>query len=120
MPAGFEVPIIIVGFGHSDDIVKCLNAIATQRRCPKFEVFICENGGPAAYDALVKTLTDKGAPCEGGVEPLEAASNEFTRACRLRLAEGPAGVEEGAGEGDKSRSAKPATISVTPGGSTPG
>ena len=65
MPAGFEVPIIIVGFGHSDDVVKCLNAIATQRRCPKFEVFICENGGPAAFDALVKTLTEKGAPCEG-------------------------------------------------------
>ena len=62
MPAGFEVPVIIVGFGHSDDIVKCLNAIATQRRCPKFEVFICENGGPVAFDALVKTLTEKGAP----------------------------------------------------------
>ena len=95
MPAGFEVPIIIVGFGHSDDIVKCLNAIATQRRCPKFEVFICENGGPAAYDALVKTLTDKGAPCEGGVEPLELASSEFVRACRLRLAGGQATVAIG-------------------------
>ena len=92
MAAGFEVPIIIVGFGHSDDIVKCLNAIATQRNCPKFEVFICENGGPAAYDALVKTLTDKGAPCDGGVELLEPASNEFVRACRLRLAQGTANV----------------------------
>jgi N-acetylglucosaminyl-diphospho-decaprenol L-rhamnosyltransferase len=92
MAAGFEVPIIIVGFGHSDDIVKCLNAIATQRNCPKFEVFICENGGPAAYDALVKTLTDKGAPCDGGVELLEPAANEFVRACRLRLAQGPANV----------------------------
>ena len=95
MPAGFEVPIIIVGFGHSDDIVKCLNAIATQRRCPKFEVFICENGGPAAFDALVKTLTEKGAPCEGGVEPLEPASSEFVRACRLRLAGGQATVAIG-------------------------
>jgi N-acetylglucosaminyl-diphospho-decaprenol L-rhamnosyltransferase len=92
MAAGFEVPIIIVGFGHSDDIVKCLNAIATQRNCPKFEVFICENGGPAAYDALVKTLTDKGAPCDGAVELLEPASNEFVRACRLRLAQGTANV----------------------------
>jgi len=95
MPAGFEVPIIIVGFGHSDDIVKCLNAIATQRRCPKFEIFICENGGPAAFDALVKTLTEKGAPCEGGVEPLEPASSEFARACRLRLAGGQATVAIG-------------------------
>src|SRR5271156_4584717 len=40
-PAGGRQPKIIVGFGHSDDIVKCLNAIATQRRCPQFEVFIC-------------------------------------------------------------------------------
>lgn len=95
MPAGFEVAIIIVGFGHSDDIVKCLNAIATQRRCPKFEVFICENGGPAAFDALVQTLTEKGAPCEGGVEPLEPASSEFVRACRLRLAVGQATVAIG-------------------------
>jgi GT2 family glycosyltransferase len=110
MPAGFEVPIIIVGFGHSDDIVKCLNAIATQRRCPKFEVFICENGGPAAYDALVKTLTDKGAPCEGGVEPLEP-----------RRTSSRGRVDYGSPRGRrKSRSAKPATISVTPGGSTPG
>jgi hypothetical protein len=81
MAAGFEVPIIIVGFGHSDDIVKCLRAVAIQRRCPKFEVFICENGGPAAYDALIETLTEKGAPCDGGVEPLDPASNEFVRAC---------------------------------------
>ena len=84
MPAGFKVPIIIVGFGHSDDIVKCLNAIATQRRCPKFEVFICENGGPAAFDALVKTLTEKGAPCEGGVEPLGPAPSEFVRASTVK------------------------------------
>jgi GT2 family glycosyltransferase len=65
MPAALEVPIVIVGFGHSDDVVKCLNAIATQRRCPKFEVYICENGGPAAFDELVRTLTQNGAPCEG-------------------------------------------------------
>jgi hypothetical protein len=95
MPAGFEVPIIIVGFGHSDDIVKCLKAVAIQRRCPKFEVFICENGGPAAYDALIETLTEKGAPCDGGVEPLDPASNEFVRACRLLLAGGAAGVTIG-------------------------
>ena len=95
MAAGFEVPIIIVGFGHSDDIVKCLKAVAIQRRCPKFEVFICENGGPAAYDALIETLTEKGAPCDGGVEPLDPASNEFVRACRLLLAGGAVGVTIG-------------------------
>ena len=46
MLADVEVPIVIVGFGNADDIVKCLGAVANQRRCPNFGVFICENGGP--------------------------------------------------------------------------
>ncbi|HEX9167896.1 MAG TPA: hypothetical protein VF886_03080 [Roseiarcus sp.] len=86
MPADVEVPIVIVGFGHSDDIVKCLGALAKQRGCPKYGVFICENGGPAAFDALVKALSEDGAPCEGSVEHAEPASNDFVRAGRLRLA----------------------------------
>ncbi len=95
MPADFEVPIVIVGFGHSEDIVECLKAVATQRNCPKFEVFICENGGAAAFDALEQALSEKGAPCEGGVDSVEPPPNGFKRARRLRLAAGPAGVTIG-------------------------
>jgi hypothetical protein len=83
-----EVPIIIVGFGHSEDILECLSGIGTQRRCPKFEVFICENGGPTAFDALEKALSEESGPCQGGVESLEPASNDFVRVRRLRLARG--------------------------------
>ena len=86
MLADLEVPIVIVGFGHSDDIIKCLGAVAKQRDCPKFGVFICENGGPAAFDALVKALSEKGGPCEGAVEHADPVSNDFVRAHRLRLA----------------------------------
>ena len=71
MPADFDIPIVIVGFGHSEDIVKCLTAVGAQRRCPKFEVFICENGGAAAFDALEEALSEKGGPCEGGAESVE-------------------------------------------------
>jgi GT2 family glycosyltransferase len=85
MPVDAEVPIVIVGFGHPEDTVKCLSAIGRQRGCPKFEVFICENGGPAAFDALKKALSEKGGPCEGEVEHIEPASDEFVRAARLRL-----------------------------------
>ena len=81
MPADFEVPIVIVGFGHSEDIVKCLTAVGAQRDCPKFEVFICENGGAAAFDALEKALSEKGGPMRGrrrihraGVERLRAGA----------------------------------------------
>ena len=86
MSADLEVPIVIVGFGHSEDIAECLTAVGAQRRCPKFEVFICENGGAAAFDVLIEALSGEGGPCEGGVEPVEPASNEFVRARRLRLA----------------------------------
>ena len=57
MLAEVEVPIVIVGFGNAADIVKCLTAVAEQRGCPKIGVFICENGGAAAFDALI------GYPC---------------------------------------------------------
>jgi N-acetylglucosaminyl-diphospho-decaprenol L-rhamnosyltransferase len=86
MSAEFEVPIVIVGFGHSEDIVECLRGVGSQRRCPTFEVFICENGGRAAFDALEKALSQEGGPCEGSVESLQPASNDFVRARRLRLA----------------------------------
>ena len=88
MPADFDIPIVIVGFGHSEDIVKCLTAVGAQRRCPKFEVFLCENGGAAAFDALEAALSQKGGPCEGGAQSVEPTTNDFVRARRLRLAGG--------------------------------
>jgi N-acetylglucosaminyl-diphospho-decaprenol L-rhamnosyltransferase len=88
MSVDFEVPIVIVGFGHSEDLAECLAAVGAQRHCPKFEVFICENGGGAAFDALIEALSKEGGPCEGGVESVEPASNDFVRARRLRLAGG--------------------------------
>jgi hypothetical protein len=60
MLAEVEVPIVIVGFGNADDIVKCLTAIGEQRGCPKIGVFICENGGAGAFDALIGALSKPG------------------------------------------------------------
>src|SRR5258708_23235641 len=88
MLADVEIPIVMVGFGNADDIVKCLGAVAGQRRCPNFGVFICENGGPRAFEALVDTLAKKGGPCEGDVESIEPASDDFVRARKLRLGAG--------------------------------
>src|SRR5271154_2068664 len=84
MLADVEVPIVIVGFGNADDIVKCLTAIGEQRGCPKIGVFICENGGADAFDALIGALSKPGGLCAGEVETLDAA--DFLRARRLRLA----------------------------------
>ena len=85
MLAGVEVPIVIVGFGNAADIVKCLTAIATQRGCPKIGVFICENGGADAFDALIGAISTPGGPCVGEGEKLDLAGPDFVRVRRLRL-----------------------------------
>ena len=97
MPADFEVPIVIVGSRTFGGYLECLTAVG-QRDCPKFEVFICENGGAAAFDAPEKALSEKIGPCEAGVESVEPASSDFVRARRLRLA----------AEGFRSPSVRPA------------
>ena len=85
MLAGVEVPIVIVGFGNAADIVKCLTAIATQRGCPKIGVFICENGGADAFDALIGAIS---SPADPAQERRKAGSGRrpiFVRVRRLRL-----------------------------------
>ena len=86
MLAEFEVPIVIVGFGNAADIVKCLTAVAEQRRCPKIGVFICENGGGGAFEALIESLSDPGGPCAGKAESMDLNAPVFLRVRRLRLA----------------------------------
>jgi GT2 family glycosyltransferase len=82
-----EIKIIIIGFRNPSDISACLGALAKARREPSFAVFICENGGPAAYDALVAALSSAQGPCPGAARPLDAPSPQFNRGCRLELAE---------------------------------
>jgi GT2 family glycosyltransferase len=93
MLADVEVPIVIVGFGNADDIVKCLTAIVGQRGCPTIGVFICENGGAEAFDALIGALLKPGGPCAGAAEELDRA--DFLRTRRLSLAAAPVSVTVG-------------------------
>jgi N-acetylglucosaminyl-diphospho-decaprenol L-rhamnosyltransferase len=46
------VVVIIVGFRNAADIVGCLRSLSLATTEPPFEVFIAENGGAAASDAL--------------------------------------------------------------------
>jgi GT2 family glycosyltransferase len=85
-----RTPIAIVGFRNPGDIRECLTALASAKREPSFAVFICENGGAAAFDALAASLSAPGAPCAGKPEPIAATTEAFVRVCRLRLgADGP-------------------------------
>ena len=88
MLADVEVPIVIVGFGNAGDIVKCLTALSEQRGCPKIGVFICENGGPGAFDALIAALRAPDGPCAGEAESVDMDAPVFVRVQRLRLTRG--------------------------------
>ena len=79
-----EVPILIVGFKNTADIVKCLSAVGEQRGCPKFGVFICENGGADAFDSLIGAISKPGGPCAGDGETPDLAEPNFARVRRLR------------------------------------
>ncbi len=86
------VPIVRVGFGNSADIVKCLTALGAQRSCPGFAVFICENGGPRAFDALTEALAAPGGPCVAAAEGVEADAPVFLRIRRFSLTDADAPV----------------------------
>jgi len=57
------IPVLIVAYGNAADIVGCLTALCRARSKPGFEIFICENGGPQAYAALLAALTAENGPC---------------------------------------------------------
>ncbi len=85
------IPVIIVGYDNARDIVACLTALSRLREEPAFEVFICENGGARAYDALIAALTTDGGPCSAADGPIIAAASRLRRQCLLELATGGGG-----------------------------
>lgn len=50
-----KLAVIIVSYGNADDVDRCLKSL-TRSDLDRFEVFICENGGKAAYETLLATL----------------------------------------------------------------
>ena len=64
-----RVVIVVVGFRNAIDIADCLRALARAQPEPTFEVFIAENGGPAAMDALINVLSGNASPCRAVSEP---------------------------------------------------
>jgi GT2 family glycosyltransferase len=68
-----HVAIAIVTFRNTDDIVRCLAALDRQTHAD-FEVIVCENGGPKAFQALTAVLP---AALSGGqrVRAVQASGN---------------------------------------------
>lgn len=59
-----ESAVLIVGFRNSSDICNCLTALSKASAESQFDIFICENGGIAAYRNLIRELIGADGPCE--------------------------------------------------------
>jgi N-acetylglucosaminyl-diphospho-decaprenol L-rhamnosyltransferase len=86
MISGTNTPVIIVGYRNPNDVAECLKALGASAVFPKFDVYICENGGSSAFDALVTTLRSADGPCSGSV-PVNIPDRipRFSRVSSLNL-----------------------------------
>lgn len=59
-----KLAVLIVGYRNPDDIQRCLRSLAASD-WQDFEVFVCENGGREAFEALVDALIgqERMLPC---------------------------------------------------------
>lgn len=98
-----DIAVLIVGFRNSEDILGCLRALSRARSSPSFDVFICENGGPQAYDRLIDDLLKEKGLCSTR-EPLgihvNPAKSRLTRIERLGFSSGASNVWIGCAAGN--------------------
>lgn len=67
--ASIALAVIIVSYRNVEDVDRCLKSLACSD-WDRFEVFICENGGQAAYDRLLATLVGEGRTLQRACEDL--------------------------------------------------
>jgi N-acetylglucosaminyl-diphospho-decaprenol L-rhamnosyltransferase len=79
MPVTEAVVVLIVGFRNAGDIRNCVRALAETAGAPGFEVFIAENGGPAAMDELIRALSGDGNPCRLAADDAVATDPRVVR-----------------------------------------
>jgi len=89
-----SIPIVIVGYRNPRDVTECLEALRKSARDPAFDIYICENGGAAAFDALGSALTAPDSPCTADTSPElpPEAMGRFVRLRGLRLRGRPSRV----------------------------
>jgi GT2 family glycosyltransferase len=82
-----EVLVLIVGYNNPGDIGNCLAALSRATATPRFDIFICENGGLPAYRELIRRLVEEQVCRDAAMEKQsELASDPFVAIDRLELA----------------------------------
>ena len=91
-----RIPIVIVGYRNPNDFTRCLSALSGAAPEPAFDVFVCENGGKAAFDELARVLVSGDGPCEEDSSahsfPSIDSSDSFVEVRRLKLRRRDSGV----------------------------
>jgi GT2 family glycosyltransferase len=82
-----NIPLIVVGYRNPKDLTDCFQALRRMVAEPKFDVYVCENGGAAAFDLLVPALCGVDGPCdlEADMQATPEETPHFVRIRRLRL-----------------------------------
>lgn len=62
-PDRFRVAILIVSFRNPQDVQACLTALSRSAAEPRFDIFVCENGGSESFNGLCDALTSAQGPC---------------------------------------------------------
>ena len=90
-----KVAVIIVAFRNPGDIVTCLRSLANADPTQPFDVYICENGGPAAYSADLEALGSLGYAVQQAttLEPTE--NSAFFRVATSSMTDKPITVHIG-------------------------
>jgi N-acetylglucosaminyl-diphospho-decaprenol L-rhamnosyltransferase len=79
-----DVAVLIVGFRNPADIRDCLAAISDAAVEPKFDVFICENGGLRWYQELIQELLNPKGPCQSIDESALSVTTKPARLIHVR------------------------------------
>ena len=58
-----RIAILIVSFRNPTDVFACLTALSRAREDPRFDIFICENGGRESFHKLCSALVVPQGPC---------------------------------------------------------
>jgi N-acetylglucosaminyl-diphospho-decaprenol L-rhamnosyltransferase len=79
------VPIVIVAFRGLEDVVPCLEALANAQPEPAFDVYVCENGGPEAFDALCAALGQRQTEFTSIADAPPVLGSDFERHCAFAM-----------------------------------
>jgi GT2 family glycosyltransferase len=90
MISATDIPIIVVGYRNAKDVAQCLKALGASAPFPTFQVYVCENGGPLAFDALISILTSANGPCAGSTSAeMRVKIPRFSRVSSLSFRDTP-------------------------------